>query len=81
MGALLYVAHHDYVQPPGPRDPAIVDALQRTIADLEEIQRELGVMSFDTGFPIDFGLVRQALGPEVTINGGPHVELLRQGPA
>jgi sugar phosphate isomerase/epimerase len=43
MGALLYVAHPDYVEPPAPRDPAIVAALQRTIADLEEIQREVGV--------------------------------------
>jgi sugar phosphate isomerase/epimerase len=43
MGALLYVAHPDYVEPPAPRDPAIVEALQRTIADLEEIQREVGV--------------------------------------
>jgi len=43
MGALVYVAHPDYVEPPGPRDPAVVDALQRTIADLEELQRELGV--------------------------------------
>jgi hypothetical protein len=24
MGALLYVAHPDYVEPPAPRDPAIV---------------------------------------------------------
>jgi len=43
MGALLYVAHPDYVEPPAPRDPAIVEALQRTIADLEEIQREVRV--------------------------------------
>ena len=26
MGALLYVAHPDYVEPPAPRDPAIVEA-------------------------------------------------------
>ena len=43
MGALLYVAHPDYVSPPGPRDQAAVAALQRTIADLEEIQREVRV--------------------------------------
>ena len=43
MGALLYVVHPDYVAPPGPRDAAVVAALQRTIADLEEIQREVGV--------------------------------------
>ncbi|MGD0996727.1 MAG: TIM barrel protein [Thermoleophilia bacterium] len=43
MGALLYVVHPDYVAPPGPRDAAVVAALQRTIADLEETQREVGV--------------------------------------
>jgi sugar phosphate isomerase/epimerase len=43
MGALLYVAHADYRDPPGPRDPAVVAALQATIADLAEIQRELGM--------------------------------------
>jgi uroporphyrinogen-III decarboxylase len=41
------------------------------------IVRELGVAGFDTGFPIDFGAVRKALGPDIRINGGPHVELLR----
>jgi len=43
IGALLYVAHPDYIEPPGPRDQAAVDALQRTIADLADLQRELGV--------------------------------------
>jgi sugar phosphate isomerase/epimerase len=43
MGALLYVTHPDWVDPPRPRDPAVVSALQRTIADLVEIQREVGV--------------------------------------
>lgn len=44
------------------------------------IRRELGAGSFDTGFPVDFGALRQSLGPAVQILGGPHVELLRQGP-
>ena len=43
IGALLYVAHPDYIAPPGPRDPAVVAALQRTIADLEELQRDVGL--------------------------------------
>ncbi|MGD9497577.1 MAG: uroporphyrinogen decarboxylase family protein [Armatimonadota bacterium] len=40
---------------------------------------ELNVQSFDTGFPVDFAWLRRELGPEVTIYGGPHVELLRTG--
>jgi sugar phosphate isomerase/epimerase len=43
IGAKLYVVHPDYVEPPGPPDAAVVAALQRTIADLEEAQRQTGV--------------------------------------
>jgi hypothetical protein len=45
------------------------------------IRDELQVTSFDTGFPVDFGWLRQELGPEVTIYGGVHVEVLRRGPS
>lgn len=41
----------------------------------------LGVYSFDTGFPIDFSWVRQELGPEVEIVGGPRITTLLQGTA
>lgn len=43
------------------------------------LRDELGVYSFDTGFPIDFTWLRQELGPEVEIKGGPRVTLLREG--
>lgn len=43
------------------------------------IRDELNVQSFDTGFPVDHGRLRRALGPEVQINGGPGAELLRSG--
>ncbi len=43
------------------------------------INRELGVTSFDTGFPVDFGQLRQALGPAVEISGGPSIMILREG--
>lgn len=43
------------------------------------LHRKLGVTSFDTGFPIDFGRVRRELGPDVEISGGPHVALLTNG--
>jgi uroporphyrinogen-III decarboxylase len=36
----------------------------------------LDVYSFDTGFPVDFTWLRQELGPEVEILGGPRVTLL-----
>jgi len=40
------------------------------------LRDELNVMQFDTGFPVDFGRLRKELGPDVLIQGGPHVELL-----
>lgn len=43
------------------------------------IRDRLGVVSFDTGFPVDHGWLRHELGPEVEISGGPHVNLLRHG--
>lgn len=43
------------------------------------VHEKLGVASFDTGFPVDHGLLRKQLGPEVEISGGPHVALLRYG--
>jgi len=41
---------------------------------------ELGVTSFDTGFPVDFGRARSELGPDVLIKGGPASHLLLAGP-
>ena len=43
------------------------------------IRRELNVMSFDTGFPVDHGRLREALGEDVEIQGGPEVSLLLSG--
>ncbi len=43
------------------------------------IREELTVTVFDTGFPMDFAWVREQLGPDVLIQGGPHVDLLLDG--
>ncbi|MCW5942227.1 MAG: hypothetical protein KIS66_08340 [Fimbriimonadaceae bacterium] len=40
---------------------------------------ELGIRSFDTGFPVDHGALRRSLGPDVEIVGGPAVPLLLKG--
>jgi len=42
------------------------------------LRDELNVKTFDTGFPVDFGAVRRELGPDVRIQGGPHVHFLMQ---
>lgn len=43
------------------------------------LRDELGMISIDTGFPIDHGQIRRDLGPDVQIMGGPHVDLLLHG--
>jgi hypothetical protein len=43
------------------------------------LRDELGIQSFDTGFPVDFAALRAQLGPGIRIQGGPHVALLRHG--
>ncbi len=43
------------------------------------IAEELGALGFDTGFPVDHGALRRALGPDVLIVGGPTVMLLKDG--
>jgi len=42
------------------------------------LRDELNIRSFDTGFPVDFGALRRELGPDVRIQGGPHVHFLMQ---
>jgi uroporphyrinogen-III decarboxylase len=43
------------------------------------LRDELNIQGFDTGFPVDFAALRKELGPDVLIQGGPHVELLLRG--
>ena len=43
------------------------------------LKEEIGCYDFETGFPIDFGKIRQQLGPDVTIHGGPNIMLLCEG--
>jgi len=43
------------------------------------LKDELGVNEFETGFPIDFQKIRDELGPDVTIHGGPNIMILKDG--
>ncbi|MHB9024655.1 MAG: uroporphyrinogen decarboxylase family protein [Armatimonadota bacterium] len=43
------------------------------------IHEALGVTAFDTGFPVDHGWLRRELGPDVQINGGPTVMVIKDG--
>ncbi len=43
------------------------------------LRDEINAREFETGFPVDFGKLRQELGPEVLIHGGPNIMLLLNG--
>ena len=43
LGATLYIVHPDLQARPGPRNPDIVDALERSFADLRAIRDQLGL--------------------------------------
>ena len=43
------------------------------------LRDHLNVQSFDTGFPVDFAWLRKTLGPDVQIQGGPTIMLLKDG--
>lgn len=43
------------------------------------IRDELGVTSFDTGFPVDFAQFRSEMGPDILISGGPAASYFVRG--
>ena len=43
------------------------------------LRDRLNVQTFDTGFPVDFAWLRKELGPDVQINGGPTIMLVKDG--
>ncbi len=60
----------------GPRDMHICGDTQRHFPTLIN---ELGLSTIDTGFPINWQTLRGEVGEGVTIQGGPHIEVLRRG--
>jgi hypothetical protein len=69
--------HRRLIEAFGPDGPNSIHLCGDATHLFPTIRDELKVMAFDTGFPVDHGALRQAMGPEVAILGGPHVELLR----
>ena len=76
---LILPYHRQLVDEFGPAGPNSIHLCGDATHLFKTIRDELNVMSFDTGFPVDHGWLRKELGPQVTINGGPHVEVLRSG--
>jgi len=71
--------HRRLVEAFGPKGPNSIHLCGDATRHFATLRDELKVMAFDTGFPVDHGALREELGPDVQINGGPHVEILRTG--
>jgi len=72
--------HYRLIEAFGRKGPNSIHLCGDVSRLLPVIQRELNVQSFDTGFPVDHGALRQDLGPDTQILGGPHVALVHAGP-
>lgn len=72
--------HRRLIEEFGSRGPNSIHLCGDVQRLLPVIQHELNVDSFDTGFPIDHGALRKALGPDAQILGGPHIATVHQGP-
>lgn len=59
----------------GPNSIHLCGNATRHFPRLKEL---LNIQSFDTGFPVDFKWLREALGPDIEILGGPSAPFLRQ---
>lgn len=88
--AMTMISHDAYMKYVYPYHRQLVDAFSDGSAlsmhlcganmhHFEGLAKRLGVTSFDTGFPIDLGRMRQLVGPDVTIQGGPTVMLVKEG--
>ena len=75
----MVLPHHQRWYEAGPATPRSMHLCGDASHLFPTLHRELGVTSFDTGFPIDFGQVRRELGPDVEISGGVPVDLLLSG--
>jgi hypothetical protein len=65
----------------GPAGPRAIHLCGDATRHFSVIHEELDVTSFDTGFPVDHGALREQLGDEVEILGGPPVAALLDGTA
>lgn len=69
--------HRRLIERFGPEGPNSIHLCGDATRHFRMLRDELRITTFDTGFPVDHGRLREELGPEVTIQGGPHVEFLR----
>jgi len=69
----LYDAYHDQSA------PRLMHMCGNATHHFPTLVKELNVSSLDTGFPVDHGVLREQVGEDVEILGGPEVALLLDG--
>lgn len=74
---LVLPCHRRLVEELGQGERGSIHLCGDATRHFKTIRDELNVYSFDTGFPVDFAALREELGPETEILGGPRVEFLR----
>ena len=90
--AIALISHSTYMEYVYPYHRRIIDDFSdgngismhlcgANMQHFEGLVKHLNVKSFDTGFPIDFGKMRDLVGPDIAINGGPTVMLIKDGTA
>ncbi len=61
------------------KGPHSIHLCGNTAHQFKTLVDELNIKTFDTGFPIDFTKLRNELGDDVTIQGGPNIVILLTG--
>jgi hypothetical protein len=73
--------HRRFLDEFAPGQPHGMHLCGNVMRHMKTVRDELNVQAWDSGFPVDFARMREELGPEVQINGGPGIVLLLHGTA
>ena len=69
----IFAEFHD------PKEPSSIHLCGDATHHFKFLADTFNVKTFDTGFPVDHGKLRKELGPDVHINGGPTIMLVKDG--
>jgi len=75
----VYPYHKRLVEEFSDGSPVSIHLCGNATRHFKFLRDRLNVQAFDTGFPVDFAWLRKELGPNVQINGGPTIMLLKDG--
>jgi hypothetical protein len=71
--------HKKLIKELGGNGPHMIHLCGDALRHFVTVKKELNIGIFDTGFPVDFKKMRDLLGKESLIQGGPNIQLLVMG--